>query len=302
MRPLVRRIAAALPVLAALVVPPRAASAQGLGRDRAAHARHVVLNVALGASVAVARAAVSGTPVRTAITRGLIGGSLMSGGMELIGTESANVRIAGVQLAAVGASVSRNVAAGSSMFSDVTLPVYPFYVRIRPGTPHPVTARLSVLSAARLTSLLARADRPSVDWGATLVTGAPVLASPRWRLESKSCPPPCAGSFAQHNAGVIVYSASAGTEYDLRRTLAHETMHVVQHTRDVVFHAIPASDAALTRGGRPGRVLSRFLVADFLLPMRFVDEADARLRGARPRESWYEVEARAFAPGGEHFP
>jgi hypothetical protein len=100
---------------------------------------------------------------------------------------------------------------------------------------------------------------------------------------------------------VIVYSASAGTDYDLRRTLAHESMHVLQHTRDVVFHAIPASDALLSRTGRTGRVLSRFLVADFLLPMRFLDEAESRLRGSRPRDSWYEVEARAFAPGGELF-
>ena len=110
-----------------------------------------------------------------------------------------------------------------------------------------------------------------------------------------------AGSFAQHNAGVIVYSASAGTDYDLRRTLAHESMHVLQHTRDVVFHAIPASDALLSRAGRTGRILSRFLVADFLLPMRFLDEAESRLRGSRPRDSWYELEARAFAPGGELF-
>jgi hypothetical protein len=301
MRLLARRIAIVLPLLAALVMPLRAAGGQGLERDRGAHARALALNVAIGATVAAARAAVTGMPMRAALTRGLVGGSLMSAGMELVGTESANARIAGVQLAAVGASVSRNADAGAPMFSDVTLPVYPFYVRIRPGSPNPVTARLSVMSAVRLTSVLTRAGRPRVDWSATFATGAPVLASPRWRLESTSCPPPCAGSFAQHNAGVIVYSASAGTDYDLRRTLAHETIHVVQHTRDAVFHAIPASDAVLTRAGRTGRLLSRFLVADILLPMRFIDEAESRLRGARPRESWYEVEARAFAPGGELF-
>ncbi len=301
MRPLARRTVVALPLVAALVVPPRASGAQGLERNRAAHARYLALNVALGATMAAARAAVAGAPIRTALKRGLVGGSLMSAGMELVGTESTNARLAGLQLAAVGASVARNIDAGSPLFSDVTLPVYPFYVRVRPGAPHPVTARLSVLSAVRLGSVLTRADHPSVDWRATLATGAPVLASKRWRLESRSCPPPCAGSFAQHNAGVIVYSASAGSDYDLERTLAHESMHILQHTRDVVFHAIPASDALLSRMGRPGRVLSRFLVADILLPMRFLDDAESRLRGARPRDSWYEVEARAFAPGGELF-
>jgi hypothetical protein len=301
MRPPARPVITALLLLAALVVPRHTSGAQGLERDRTAHARHLAFNVALGATVAAARAAITGTPLRVALSRGLVGGSLMSVGMELVGTESTNARIAGVQLAAVGASVSRNVEAGTPMFSDLTLPFYPLYVRIRPGAPNPVTARLSVLSAARLTSVLTRSDRPTVDWGATLATGTAVLASPRWRLESKSCPPPCLGSFAQHNAGVIVYSASAGTDYDLRRTLAHETIHVVQHTRDVVFNAIPASDAVLARAGRTGRTLSRFLVADFLLPLRFIAEADSRLRGARPRESWYEIEARAFAPGGELF-
>jgi hypothetical protein len=138
-----------------------------------------------------------------------------------------------------------------------------------------------------------------MDWGATLVTGAPVLRSPRWRLPSASCPPPCAGSFARHNAGVIVYSASAGTDYDLGRTLAHETMHLAQHTRDALLDAIPASDAVLARAGGAGRLLSRFLVVDVLLPMKLIDQGEAHLRGASLRDSWYELEARAFAPGGE---
>jgi len=78
-------------------------------------------------------------------------------------------------------------------------------------------------------------------------------------------------------------------------------MHVVQHTRDAVLHAIAASDGMLQRGGRPGRLLSRFIVADLVLPMRLIDETESRLRGARARDSWYELEARAFAPGGELF-
>lgn len=282
-------------------MPARVADAQGPERDRKAHARYLALNVVIGATAATARAMASGTSVRAALTRGLVGGSLMSAGMELVGTESANARIVGLQIASVGASVTRNAAAGVPLFSDLTLPFYPLYVRVRPGASHPVTARLSLLSAVRLTRVLTREDRPDVDWRATLATGAPVLASSRWRLESRSCPPPCEGSFAQHNAGVIVYSASAGTDYDLRRTLAHETMHVVQHTRDAVLHAIPASDAMLQRGGRPGRLVSRFIVADLVLPMRLIDETESRLRGAQARDSWYELEARAFAPGGELF-
>src|SRR5688500_10410634 len=299
MRP--RRWPSHLLIAVALVMTVGASTARGQvqERDRATHARFLALNVAIGTTASIARAVVTGAPLRTTIAKGLLGGSLMSTGMELVGTESPAVRFAGLQLTAIGASVSRNADSGTPIFSDLTLPVYPFYLRVRPGSSSPVTARLSAMRAARLATGRADGRSPRMAGGASLATGAPVLRSPRWRLPSASCPAPCEGAFAQHNAGVIVYSSSAGTDYDLRRTLAHESMHVLQHTRDVVFHAIPASDALLSRAGRTGRILSRFLVADFLLPMRFLDEAESRLRGSRPRDSWYEVEARAFAPGGE---
>jgi hypothetical protein len=280
------------------VVAVRPASAQRLERDQSAHVRYLALNVAIGTTASVARAVLTGTPMRAALARGLIGGSLMSTGMELVGTEAPSTRFAGLQLTAIGASVARNADNGAPLLSDVTLPIYPLYVRVRPGTSTPVTARLSLMSTARLASLLSGGHRPSVDWSATMATGAPVLRSPRWRLPSQSCPPPCEGSFAQHNAGVIVYSASAGTDYDLRRTLAHESLHLAQQTRDAILGGIPASDASLARLGGGGRMVSRFFVVDLLMPLRVVDEAEARMRGAPRRNSWYETEARAFAPGG----
>jgi len=273
--------------------------AQGLERDGRAHVRYLALNVAIGATASLARAVVSGQSMRTALAKGVVGGSLMSGGMELIGTESTATRFAGLQLTAVGASVARNADAGVRLFSDVTLPIYPFYVRVRPGATTPVTARLSIVTTAKLAAVMTSGSHPRVDWGQTLLTGAPVLRSSRWRLPSQSCPAPCEGAFAQHNAGVIIYSASAGTDYDLRRTLAHESVHVAQQTRDAILDAIPMSDAALPRLGAPGRMLSRFLVFDTLMPLRLIDEGEVRMRGGPRRSSWYETEARAFAPGGE---
>jgi len=285
--------------LALMVSTPCIAPAQALERDAAAHRRYLALNVAIGATASVARAVASGAPVRVALAKGLFGGSLMSAGMELIGTESRSARFAGLQLAAVGASVVRNADARAPLLSDVTLPIYPFYVRVRPQAPHPVTARLSVMSAARLATVMTGGSRPRVNWRETLATGAPILSSPKWRLPSSSCPPPCGGSFAQHNAGLVIYSASAGTDYDLQRTLAHESLHLAQQTRDAVLDAIPASDAALARFGPTGRSVSRFLVFDLFLPLRLIDEGELRMRGGQSRSSWYETEARAFAPGGE---
>ncbi len=285
--------------LALLLALPATAPAQAPQRDRAAHARYLALNVVIGATASVARAVASGAPLRAAVAKGAFGGSLMSAGMELLGTESPSARFAGLQLTAFGASVARNVDEGVPMFSDITLPIYPLYVRVRPGSLTPVSARLSVMTAAKLVGVVTRGDGPRVDWRQTLVTGAPVFRSSRWRLPSASCPPPCEGAFAQHNAGVVIYSASAGTDYDLRRTLAHESLHLAQHTRDAVLDAIPVSDAALGRFGGAGRTLSRFVVLDVLMPMRLIDEGEARIRGAPRRHSWYETEARAFAPGGE---
>jgi hypothetical protein len=286
-------------LLALTLVTPLALPAQPLERDRAAHVRYLALNVVIGATTSMAHAIASGAPLRSALAKGVFGGSLMSGGMELIGTESPGTRFAGLQLTAVGASVARNVDAGVPLFSDFTLPIYPLYVRVQPRAPVPITARLSVMTAAKLATVMTSGDRPRVDWRQTLLTGAPVLSSPKWRLRSSSCPPPCEGSFAQHNAGVVIYSASAGTDYDVRRTLAHESLHLAQQTRDAVLDAIPLSDAGLGRLGAPGRTLSRFVVLDVLMPMRLIDEGEAWMRGATRRQSWYEIEARAFAPGGE---
>jgi len=282
-----------------LLATPLVASAQTPQRDQRAHARFLALNVAIGATASIARAVVSGAPVRAALAKGLLGGSLMSGGMELIGTESRATRFAGLQLTAIGASVTRNVDAGVPVFSDITLPLYPLYVRVRPLSSTPITARVSVMTAAKLTSVMTAGSRPRIDWKETFATGAPVFASPRWRLPSSTCPLPCEGSFAQHNAGVVIYSASAGTDYDLRRTLAHESVHLAQQTRDALLDAIPASDAAMARFGSGGRLISRFFVLDVLMPLRLIDESEARMRGASRRNSWYETEARAFAPGGE---
>ena len=278
---------------------PRVAPAQYPERDAGAHARYLALNVVIGITTSMARAAISGAPIRPTLTKGLVGGSLMSAGMELVGTRRPSARFAGLQLTAVGASITRNADAGVGLLSDISLPVYPFYVRVRPSARYPVTARLSAMSTVRLVSIMTDANRPRIDWSETLTAGAPVFASPLWRLPSESCPPPCEGAFAQHNLGTIVYSASAGTDYDLDRSLAHESLHLAQQTRDIVLHAIPASDAALLRLGRPGRAISRFFVVDVMQPLRVIDEGELRIRGAPRRQSWYETEARAFAPGGE---
>ena len=69
------------------------------------HARFLALNVAIGATASMARALASGTPLRDALVKGLLGGSLRRR-HELVGTESRRT-FAGLQLTAVGTSVAR---------------------------------------------------------------------------------------------------------------------------------------------------------------------------------------------------
>src|SRR3954454_22830390 len=102
MHRLARRAARALCVVP-LIAAARPASAQRLERDQSAHVRYLALNVVIGTTASLARAVVAGTPIRTALTKGLLGGSFMSTGMELIGTESPSMRFAGLQLTAIGA-------------------------------------------------------------------------------------------------------------------------------------------------------------------------------------------------------
>ena len=241
-----------------LSATPLVVSAQSLQRDQRAHAQYLALNVVIGATASVARAVVSGAPIRVALAKGLLGGSLMGGGMELIGTESRTTRFAGLQTHGGwcqhcpqrgrrrATAVGRDSAPLSALPQSTAAVVDADY------------SRVSVMSAAKLASVVTGGSRPRIDWMETVATGAPVFRSPRWRLPSASCPPPCEGSFAQHNAGVVIYSASAGSDYDLQRSLAHESLHLAQQTRDAVLDAIPASDAALARFGNGGRTISRF--------------------------------------------
>ena len=294
--PLTRSVPLAL-ALCAVAPTPALAQEHVIRND--GRARYLAANVLIGTATALARARISNEPLWPALRKGVVGGLVMNGGVSLIGTESPSLRFLGLQTVAVGASIARNADDGVPLLSDLTFPVYPFFVRVRAADAPKLSLRLSTMSTAYIVSTITSAKHSRVDWRETLITGAPVFRSAGWRLPSAHCPPPCEGSFARHDGGLVVYSASAGTDYDLQRTLAHESMHLAQHTRDVLLHAQPTSDALLVRLGKPGAFVSRFLVLDGFLPLKGLSITATHLQGVPARQSWYEREARAFAPGGE---
>ena len=163
-------------LLLGLLLATSRSLAQFLERDRTAHARYLALNVVIGATASVGARCGVGRTDRSSVAKGLLGGSLMSAGMELIGTESPVDALRGASADCRRRERRAQRRCGVPVFSDVTLPIYPFYVRMRPGSPTPVTARVSAVSAVRLASVMTR-SRERIDWradGRDGRTGVPV--------------------------------------------------------------------------------------------------------------------------------
>src|SRR5215207_9500369 len=114
---------------------PTSARIEGRGGSPAAY---VGFNVWVGAVTAAVRAQRRGAPVMRAALAGAAGGAVTAAGQRLIGVGPAGLRLPGLQLTALGANVARNAGGGVPVLSDVVLPLYPLYVRIRAGAPRPV--------------------------------------------------------------------------------------------------------------------------------------------------------------------
>ncbi len=239
-------------------------------------------------------------PVTRALAGGVAGGSLIYAGQRLVGTGKPGLRFVGLQTVAVGASVARNLGTGRGPLEQLTFPVFPLYVQ-RDATAQPEwSARLSVVALAGLIRT-AHEFRVWPDWRESLLAGVPVFAVPAAQLDE--CPGharlgDCAsGTLGHHVLGAIAY-ASRPQQTTARDILAHELGHVAQDMRDVVLHAVPASDAAL-RTEPAGRWLSRFLVLDVVLPLNLASRAAGPPQSdpaCRDLPSFYECETEAMKP------
>ncbi len=255
-------------------------------------------------SVDVGTAALSGflqgRSRRVPVTRALAGGSLIYTGQRLVGTGRPGLRFVGLQTVAVGASVARNLGTGRGPLEQLTFPIFPLYLQRDAAASPEWSARLSVVALAGLIRT-AREFRVWPDWRESLLAGVPVFAVPAAQLDkcaSYARDGDCtSGTLGHHVLGAITY-ASRPEHTTARDILAHELGHVAQDMRDVVLHAVPASDAAL-RSGATGRWLSRFLVIDVVLPLNLASRAVGPTPddpACRDLPSFYECETEAMKP------
>jgi hypothetical protein len=257
-------------------------------------------NVGLGLVTATVRAWRSGRPVGKALRGGAVGGAIMGGGMAIGGRRFPAARLLSVQTVALGANMARNAGSGTPLWSALEFPLAPLVVSVgrRDSAAAPVRVRVSAASLTAVGMRLSAEQGMRLDWRKTFATGGMVLRTSDPDFDrGVRCPPgqPCSRAGNQR-WGVIAYREGISTDRAVQATLAHEAMHVAQRARDLVLFGIPASDAVAQRGGSLGRTASRFVVFDAVMPLRAVNTLSERLAGSSYR-SWYEREARTFAPG-----
>jgi hypothetical protein len=246
------------------------------------------------------------------ILRGAAGGAITWGGQRLIGTGETALRLPGLEIAALGANVSRNAGERKPVLSDITLPFYPFYLRFRPESGRFVTVRVSAMALAGTAYAMANRDRfqASLDWKESVLSGAPVFRSTSsWIYPFASDAAPncrhgngCDGAAAGvHRMGVTWYTTGGRSAAASHEILTHETIHLSQAWRDALLFALPANDAMLRRAGTVGDAITRFAVVDAFLPIAGMN---ALLAGTLPPtrygNQWrfYELEARALSGPG----
>ncbi len=281
---------AAVLLIAVLVAPGPAAAQSAVHDPEPRPLLYWAVNAGIATVAGWIQGRPSGQPLHRALLGGLAGGSLLYAGQRMIGAGEPRLRIVALQTAAVGTSLTRNIAMGAPAFSELNFILLPFYVRVRPHGESKVAVRLSAVGIIQAI----RAGRRYGSWPdlkRSLETGALVFAVDDDVLECLS--PQCTvGTVGQHRFGNFAYAIDGDA------CLRHETLHLLQDVRDTGLHAVPASDWALQRSGSFGRWLSRYVVLDGFLPLHWLGSAvsaerfDAACRGLG---SFTECEATAMA-------
>ena len=168
-----RRRSAVLTIVALLVAgsPPAGAqvsSAPGQGLVSESQAFYVVVNGAIGGVSAAVRAWHGHRSVRAALIGGTAGGLVTYGGMRMIG-ESTPLRLPGLMLTGIGASLSRNAAAGVPALSRVVLPMPLGSLELGLGDSVRTRYRVSA-SSLLITSMVALTRPASLDVGLSLAS------------------------------------------------------------------------------------------------------------------------------------
>src|SRR6476661_8721042 len=182
--PLPCRPAVVLAVIAVLTTVPGPARAQatpapGQGLISNSQAFYAGVNAAIGGVSAAVRAWHGHRSVRAALLGGTAGGLVTYGGMRMVG-ESTPLRVPGLMLTGLGASLSRNAGTGVPALSRVVLPMPLGSLELGLGESVHARYRFSA-SSLLLTSLVAvgRPSGASLDLGRSLASLTPVFVTRR---------------------------------------------------------------------------------------------------------------------------
>jgi hypothetical protein len=291
--------------IAVLMTVTRAAHAQpgplaplpATGLVNESQAFYAIVNGAIGGVSAAVKAWHGNRSVRAALLGGTAGGLVTYGGMRMIG-ESTPLRVPGLMLTGLGASVSRNAAAGVPALSRVVLPMPLGSLELGLGDSARTRYRFSA-SSLLMTSYvaLARPSGASLDIGKSLASFTPVFIA-RDRLHDIASE---GSSFAgQEFRRVITLSEKSSKPLD--DVLRHEAVHVAQEARDEILFGNDIGDALLARGGAIGKGLSRVMSLDIVRPLNLLDGGIGLTMHARNGTSWVRdtySEREAYRLSGE---
>ena len=301
--PLPRRLSVVLAISAVLMTVSGPAHAQATpppaqGLISESPAFYAVVNGAIGGVSAAVRAWHGHRSVRSALLGGTAGGLVTYGGMRMIG-ESTPLRVPGLMLTGLGASLSRNAAAGVQALSRVVLPMPLGSLELALGESVHARYRLSA-SSLLMTSIVALRRPPgtSLDLGQSLASLTPVFvtSSGLHALGSSGD----ASAAGQQFWRVIVLSEKSNKP--LEAVLRHESVHVAQELRDEILFSNDIGDALLRRGGTIGKRLSGVMSLDLVRPLNLLDGGLGLTMHARNGTSWVRdtySEREAYLLSGE---
>jgi hypothetical protein len=151
--------------------------------------------------------------------RGALGGGVAYVGKRIAVARFDGAGFVGLEISAVGGSITRNAALGVALLDTLVLPVGPFWAFVPPHTLGASRVRLDLYNAWWLVYGITE-DRLKLDWPRTLSAGAPVFRAAEGLLDGGD---PVDGEAV---GGIIVLSPSAGRY--VNDVFAHERVHLLQ--------------------------------------------------------------------------
>jgi hypothetical protein len=286
MMSLPRRLPVVLAIIAVLMTISGPARAQATppptqGLISESQAFYAVVNGAIGGVSAAVRAWHGHRSVRSALIGGTAGGLVTYGGMRMVGA-STPLRVPGLMLTGLGASLSRNAAAGVPALSRVVLPMPLGSLELGLGESVHARYRFSASSLLMTSYIaLARPSGTSLDMGKSLASLTPVFVTSSGLHVVGASDAAAAG---QQFRRVIMLSEQSNKP--LEAVLRHESVHVAQELRDEILFSTDIGDALLARGGAIGQGLSRVMSLDLVRPLNLLDGGIGLTMHARHGTSW----------------